>query len=189
MLKLSLTGSLINLVFFHRKYIVIKVEERTFEAHKFVLSVRSPVFLAMFQTNLTERQTNTLQIKDIKPDVFAEVLRFLYTDHVENLDALATELLPVADKYMLGMLKAKCEASLSRNVTLENFSELLLLADLYSADGLKRVVLDFVRFRSEDVMKVVGWKTLMQNAQRSLLREILELRAESSNSSTTSSNI
>ena len=143
----------------------------------------------MFQTNLTERQTNTLQINDIKPDVFAEVLRFLYTDHVENLDALATELLPVADKYMLGMLKAKCEASLSRNVTLENFSELLLLADLYSADGLKRVVLDFVRFRLEDVVKVVGWKTLMQNAQRSLLREILELRAESSNSSTTSSNI
>ena len=46
-------------------------------------SEESAVFRAMFQTNLTEMQTNTLNIEEIEPAVFAEVLRFIYTDKVE----------------------------------------------------------------------------------------------------------
>ena len=84
--------------------IVIQVKDAKFDAHKLVLGTRSPVFLATFQSNLTETQTNTLKIKGIEPAVFKEVLRFLYTDQVEQLDELAEELLAAAERYMLDLL-------------------------------------------------------------------------------------
>ena len=94
----------------------------------------------MFQSNLTEDQTNTLKIDDIEPDVFKEMLRFIYTDQVENVDALAEKLLAAADKYMLDLLKTKCEAYLATNITGENCCQLLILADLHSVERLKTSV-------------------------------------------------
>lgn len=154
--------------------VIIQVGGNNFDAHKTVLAARSPVFLAMFESNLTEDLTNTLKIDDIEPDVFMEVLRFIYTDDVENLDELADKLLAAAEKYMLDLLKAKCEASLCINITLENCCQLLILADLHSAERLKTSVLDFVRFCSTQVVQTVEWKTLMRSAKPQLLRDISE---------------
>ena len=79
--------------------VVVQVKEERFDAHKIVLSARSSVFLAMFQSNLTETQTNTLKIEGIDPAVFKEVLRlFMYTDQVEQLDELVEELLAAAER-------------------------------------------------------------------------------------------
>ena len=154
--------------------VTIQIDRKNFEAHKAVLAARSPVFLAMFQSNLAEDQTNTLKIDDIEPDVFKEMLRFIYTDQVENVDALAEKLLAAADKYMLDLLKTKCEAYLATNITGENCCQLLILADLHSVERLKTSVLDFVRFHSAQVVKTVEWKTLMRTAKPQLLRDISE---------------
>ena len=127
----------------------------------------------MFQNDLTEKKTNTLEIQDIEPDVFAEVLRFLYTDDVNNLDELSTGLLAAADKYMLDRLKAKCESFLSRNVTVENCGTLLILAHLYSARGLKKKLLHFARFHSSEVVETTSWQGLLESAHPQLIRDIM----------------
>ena len=152
--------------------VTIDVNGQIFESHKLVLSARSPVFNAMFITDLTERKTNTLEIQDIEPDVFIEVLRFIYTDEVKNMDELAPELLAAADKYMLVLLKSKCEASLARNITVENCSELLILAHLHSAENLKKILLDFVRCHSPEVAEKASWQKLIESAHPQLLRDI-----------------
>ena len=153
-----------------------------FEAHKVVLVARSPVFDAMFQANLTEMQSNTLIIEDIEPIVFAEVLRFLYTDEVINLEDRTSDLLAAADKYMLDLLKLKCEAHLDKKITVENCSKLLLLADLHSAERLKKTVLDFVRFRSCEIAKIASWKLLLKTANPQLIRDISAALMTRSNS-------
>jgi len=152
--------------------VVVQVKEERFDAHKIVLSARSSVFLAMFQSNLTETQTNTLKIEGIDPAVFKEVLRFMYTDQVGQLDELAEELLAAAERYMLNLLKSKCEAHLAGKITVENCAELLLLADLHSAAGLKMMVLDFFRSRAAAVAQMVNWQQLMESANSHLLRDI-----------------
>ena len=152
--------------------IIIHVKQKKFEAHKLILSTRSPVFLAMFENNHTEKKTNTVKIEGIEPTVFAEVLRFIYTDEVENLDELAAELLAAAERYMLDFLKAKCEAYLSEKITVETCAELLLLADLHSADRLKKMVLDFFRFRIAEVAETASWQQLMKSANPLLFRDI-----------------
>ena len=152
--------------------VLIQVEDTKFDAHKCLLSARSSVFLAMFQSDFTETQTNTLKIEGIEPAVFKEVLRFIYTDEVEQLDELAVELLAAAERYMLNLLKSKCEAHLAEKISVENCDDLLLLADLYSAAGLKVMVLDFFRSRAAEVAKTASWQQLMLSANPHLLRDI-----------------
>ena len=153
--------------------VVVQVKEERFDAHKIVLSARSSVFLAMFQSNLTETQTNTLKIEGIDPAVFKEVLRlFMYTDQVEQLDELVEELLAAAERYMLNLLKSKCEAHLAGKITVDNCAELLLLADLHSAAGLKMIVLDFCCSRAAAVAQMANWQQLMESANSHLLRDI-----------------
>ena len=152
--------------------VVIDVKGQKFDVHKVVLAARSPVFHAMFQNDLTEKKTNTLEIQDIEPDVFAEVLRFLYTDEINNLDELSTDLLAASDKYMLDLLKAKCEVSLSRNITVESCGTLLILSHLYSSRGLKKKLLDFARSHSDVVVETTSWQELLKSAHPQLLRDI-----------------
>ena len=81
-----------------------------------ILASRSSVLNALFQANLSESHTNILKIEDIEPEVFTEVLHFIYTGKINNLEELATELLAVAEKYMLEILKAKCEDVLAQRI-------------------------------------------------------------------------
>ena len=152
--------------------IVIRVKKEKFNAHKTVLSARSPVFRAMFQSNLTETQTNKLKIKGITPAVFKELLRFMYTDQVEQLEELAEELLAAAEKYMLDLLKEKCVAQLAGTITVENCAKLLEFADFHSATGLKTIVLDFIRSQAAEVTETASWQLFMQSAKPDLLRDI-----------------
>lgn len=55
---------------------------------------------------------------------------------------------------------------------MENCAELLFLADLHSADGLKKFVLDFFRCRATDVAETIKWQQLMESAKPHLLRDI-----------------
>ena len=152
--------------------ITIDVQGQQFKAHKVVLAARSPVFHAMFTTDLMEKKTNIIEIRDIESSTFLELLRFIYTDQVDNLEDVASDLLAAADKYMLELLKAKCEASLSRHINLDNCGNLLTLAHLYSTPGLKKKLLDFARCHSSQVVGTVSWQEMLLSADAKLLRDI-----------------
>ena len=58
----------------------------------------------MFQHDLSEGKSSVVKIEDIPHDVFKEMLSFLYTGNVANLDQMAAELLRGADKVRWPML-------------------------------------------------------------------------------------
>ena len=88
-------------------------------AHKNILAMRSPVFAAMFHHPTKEMQSNQVEVKDIDPDVFQEVLRFIYTGKTEStaMNKMAPNLLAAADKYLLEDLKSRCETHLIRQMS------------------------------------------------------------------------
>ena len=159
--------------------VVFEVKQVRFDAHKLILSARSSVFHAMFQSDLTERQTNTVKIEGIEPAVFKEVLRVIYTDRVEQMEEMAEELLIAADRYMLDFLKSKCEAYFATKITVENCAELLVLADYHSAAELKTTVLRFFRSRAAKVAETASWQQLIQCADSHLLRDIALIQTTS----------
>jgi len=102
-----------------------------------------------------------LEIEDIPQDVFKEMLSFLYTGNVTNLDQMAAELLRGADKYDLKRLKVMCEESLCSNLSVENVADTVILADLHSAHQLKDMAIDFINNHAMDVMETEGFETLV----------------------------
>ncbi|NXG52197.1 SPOPL protein, partial [Psilopogon haemacephalus] len=115
-----------------------------FKAHKSVLAARSPVFNAMFEHEMEESKKNRVEIDDVDPEVFKEMMRFIYTGKAPNLESMADNLLAAADKYALERLKVMCEEALCSNLSVENVADILILADLHSAEQLKAQAIDFI---------------------------------------------
>ena len=114
----------------------------------------------MFEHDMEEKKNSRVEVKDVEPDVMAELLRFIYTGKTAaNLDNMAADLLAAADKYALERLKVRnlilvlrtmlhnviyvqvmCEEALCNGLTVENVCDVLILADLHSAEQLKAQV-------------------------------------------------
>lgn len=82
---------------------------KVLHAHKVVLAVNSPVFLAMFTQNMKETLTGEVNIPDVQFDVLQEVLRFIYCGTVESIETFIYDLLAVSNKYAIESLKFECE--------------------------------------------------------------------------------
>lgn len=80
---------------------VLVVDGREFYAHKAILAARSPVFNAMFEHEMTESRKGRVEISDIDPDVFSEMLKFIYTGNTPQIQGMAEDLLAAADKVSL----------------------------------------------------------------------------------------
>ncbi len=76
------------------------VESTTFAAHRFILSARSPVFYAMFNSAFEEAKSGKVRIEGVNADTFAQFLRFLYTGSLcDDQHPIKEELFALADKY------------------------------------------------------------------------------------------
>merc|ERR1712126_48970 len=125
--------------------IVVSCNFSTFFCHEDILAARSPVFRAMFETDMKESSQRHVEVKDIDPKVFHELLVFIYSGAAPKLSRYAEELLPAADKYQLELLKQMCERSLSCSLNTHNCAHLLLLADRHRAQELEGRALLYMR--------------------------------------------
>ena len=153
---------------------------REFQCHKAILAARSQVFQAMFSHDMEEKKNCRVEVKDVEPEVMAELLRFIYTGKTAaNLESMAADLLAAADKYALERLKVMCEEALCNGLTVENVCDVLKIADLHSAEQLKAQVnmleivaslkpfcqaIEFINTRHvTDVMETSGWKEMVKS--------------------------
>ena len=144
--------------------LVLSANGKEYQVHKAILAARSPVFAAMFQHNMKENENSRIDITDVEETIVPEMLRYIYTGTCENLKDLADSLMIVADKYDLAGLKTMCENALIENLSVENATHTLVLADLHHADKLKSKTLNFIVSKSSKVMKTKGWTRLKRFA-------------------------
>ncbi|KAI6223111.1 BTB/POZ domain-containing protein 2 [Aphelenchoides fujianensis] len=128
-------------------FVVGAQKERIF-AHKFVLSVRSRVFAAMFHSagfpQAAEGGRQEVVVPDIEPTTFRLVLRFVYAD---QLHVTADEVMGVvyaARKYEIQSMEAACIAWLKRHLDAENVFLVLEQARLFDLHELAAVAWEFV---------------------------------------------
>ena len=156
--------------------LTIKCGGEEFKVHKAVLASQSPVFRRMLESDMKEQRTSVIEISDTDPQVISNLLTYLYTGDVPDVDTLANKLLVVANKYDLSQLFEICENKLKSDINDSNFIDLLIFADLYNAANLKRACLIFIYCNSLVVYSSSRWKEFKQNndGHNSLLLEILE---------------
>ncbi len=142
-----------------------RVGGRELSAHKSILVTRSKYFAAMFQHPTKEQSTDQIKIEDIEPQVFQELLRFIYTGRVplDKLETMAVGLFIAADNYLIDELKMKCENYLLLHMSPDNCVILLLHGDLNNpAEYMKKAAKFFRRYPSQVVMATDEWKKTKQ---------------------------
>jgi len=174
----SLSDDLASL-FHSQKFgdVTLSVGDKEILVYKGVLAARSPVFAAMFQHEMEEQKQNRVTIRDVKDEVLKEMLTFIYTGESPNLHEMAEDLLAVADKYDLRRLKLMCEEALYAKISTENAADILILADLHSAERLKVQAVNFITIHAIDMIKTQVWKNIMIAKHPTLISEIFQALA------------
>jgi len=98
--------------------------DKTFGAHRSILSARSPVFAAMFASGMKEAKTGKVLIEDVDSSLFGIFLKFLYTGIFEP-SSRDRELFTVADKYQVETLTELCRSA-TETVETENILKTFL---------------------------------------------------------------
>lgn len=145
-------------------------------AHKFILSLRSPVFKAMFSNQMNEASTHEVFIPDFDAVVMQEFLHFIYTDHCERtvLDTHSEPLLAAACKYQVPGLEALCENHLCSTLSVHNVAGVLYLSDLYCAHQLKARALHYIAHNAKAVVQTDGF---FQSLSMPLCQEVIRALA------------
>jgi len=142
------------------------------KAHKAILSARSTHFRGLFESGMQESVTGKIELDD-DPEIIKEVLKFLYSGILpENIDTIAMELLPVADKYALNELKQSCINVIRRQPTAENIVTIMLLADQHHCPDLIRFCAPFFQ-ANVNKLKESDWAVLKKEPE--LLAKLLKL--------------
>ncbi|CAG5101078.1 Similar to spop: Speckle-type POZ protein (Xenopus tropicalis) [Cotesia congregata] len=146
------------------------VGDKKFQAHKTILSSRSPVLAAMFTHDMIEKKTSRVSVKDITPEIFEKFLNYMYTDRVANLDVVALDLLKAADMHQL--------QSLIHSYTIIRKHQVFQVEKFfrnhrYRAETLKEHAIKYVVDGKRDVINTDGFKKLEKN-NPSLALELLK---------------
>lgn len=111
----------------------VRVDSKVLKVHKSILASRSDVFNEMLTGDSQEAAENFVVIKDFDAKTMKELFRFMYSNEVENLNAIAEQLVYAAEKYQLDDLKEICLDSLVTSVSVDNVVDYLIIANEISA--------------------------------------------------------
>ncbi|GBN94250.1 TD and POZ domain-containing protein 3 [Araneus ventricosus] len=141
----------------------LRTTNRTYPAHKCILSARSPVFKAMFSNNMKEKISEYVDIEDFDDDTISLMLQYIYTAEVKELEwETALHLYQASDMYEILTLRNVCSFYLKVNLCPSNACETLVLANLHEDDDLKSYVQDFILRDTENIMNSEEWEHLMK---------------------------
>ena len=104
-------------------------------AHKFLLSISSPVFGAMFYGELAET-TDSIELPDCEYHSLLELFRYMYSDEVILSGRNVMGVLYLAKKYMVPSLADKCTEYLQDNLDPSNVFSILPSAQKYEDKDL-----------------------------------------------------
>lgn len=145
--------------------VIFNCAGRRFDAHTVVLEPRSPVWDEIFHsTAFKDNKGIPIEITDIDPDIFEDLLRYLYTGEAECLkndqvaEGSVNALFRAADEYGIESLKEKC--LMHQFLTVENATNFLVLA--YSPcrrypSKLRESAMDFLVENASAVCSSTGW--------------------------------
>ncbi|XP_055348169.1 BTB/POZ domain-containing protein 3-like [Paramacrobiotus metropolitanus] len=146
---------------------------KEFHAHKVILAARNPVFHTMFFGSLPENGNKSIDIPDMMPDAFANMLGFLYADadDLENLnvDNIVSTLV-CADKYDVPRLTKICSDFIANHLSVNNCLTMLERALEWNADSVVQKCLDLVDAKSDPVLRSDPFTAIRPAALRMILQ-------------------
>ncbi|XP_078535807.1 rabankyrin-5 isoform X1 [Lissotriton helveticus] len=134
----------------HYSDLKIKVGDQHINAHKFVLAARSE---AWSLANLAS--TEELDLSDADPEVTMSMLRWTYTDELElrEDDVYLTELMKLANRFQLQLLRERCEKGVMSLVNVRNCIRFYQTAEELNANTLLNYCAEIIASHWDDLRK------------------------------------
>ena len=137
-------------------------------AHKFMLSISSPVFEAMFYGELAET-TDSIELPDCEYDGLLELFRYMYSDEVILSGSNVMGVLYLAKKYIVPSLTDKCTKFLLDHLDPSNVFSILPSVQKYEEKNLVDQCWKVIDKQTEEAVKSDGFATI----ERSLLEAVV----------------
>ncbi|CAI5449723.1 unnamed protein product [Caenorhabditis angaria] len=153
---------------------------QTIPAHKFVLSIGSVVFDAMFNGGLTPRNTEEpieIELPDVEPPAFLTLLKFLYSDEVNIGPESVMTTLYTAKKYAVPAMETACVEFLTQSLEADNAFMLLTQAKLFDEPQLEQLCLELIDRNTIEALNGDGFTEIDLNTLCDvLMRDTLRIR-------------
>jgi len=141
---------------------IIASGDKEFPCHKFILSARSSVFEAMFSHDTREHLQNRVDIKELDVKVVEDMIHYIYSGKVTELESKAVDLVTAAEMYDLKELKQMCATSLCNSIRKDNVLDMLVLADTFDLPELRRMSLEFTTIHKMEIVNQ-DWRIKLAN--------------------------
>ena len=150
-----------NDLFSDVKFVVPKAiseseSKQVIPAHKFVLSISSPVFEAMFYGELAETG-DPIELPDCEYESLLELFRYMYSDEVNLSGRNVMGVLYLAKKYMVPSLADRCTKYLEDNLDPSNVFSILPSAQKYEEKDLVDRCWKVIDKQTEEAVKSDGF--------------------------------
>lgn len=142
--------------------------QQVIPAHKFVLSVGSAVFDAMFNGVLATK-SDEVELPDVEPAAFLHLLKFLYSDEVRIGPESVMTTLYTAKKYAVAALEEHCVDFLKSNLGTDNAFLLLTQARLFDEPQLAALCLEMIDKNTADSLTAEGFTDIDQDTLNAVL--------------------
>ncbi|KAK8761710.1 hypothetical protein V5799_027014, partial [Amblyomma americanum] len=151
-------------------------QQQRLPAHKFVLSVGSAVFDAMFNGALATN-AEEVELPDVEPAAFLALLKFLYSDQVQIGAETVMTTLYTAKKYAVPALEKACVDFLQRQLSSDNAFLLLAQARLFDEPQLAALCLDTIDKCTAEALAAEGFVDIDRDTLCAVLeRDTLRIR-------------
>ena len=139
---------------------IIRAQGQDFPAHKCVLSAASPYFRGMFSNDLKEKESNLVELQDIKSSTLSDVLRYIYTGRTRIDSSNAKDLVMTADYLIIPSLKTRATLFLEGALNASNCLAFESFASRYNCESLKKAAVAYKMEKFVDVTKSEDFRLL-----------------------------
>lgn len=145
--------------------ITFKNSDVKYFAHKLILSCRSNVFHTMFYgaVKVVTTDSDEFEIADVKPHIFLELLRFMYTDHIHLNEENFADIVYASHKYNIECLDSFCADYLSKHLDVNNVCSFLNQCFIYDNEVTEECLL-LIDLTIDDLMKLKKLDQLSDDA-------------------------
>ena len=146
----------------------IDIGSHRYATHRNILMLRSDYFKTLFESQFNDCSKNQLRLHDdVDHSVFGILLKYLYTDRLEEsemTEAILLDLFKLSDRFLINSLRRKCLIELIRtHVNKENVFSYLSLLDTYvNCDELRDKCLDLFH-KNPSLLKTTEFEHLQKH--------------------------
>jgi Leucine-rich repeat (LRR) protein len=125
------------------KDFTVKVGEKEFKAHKFVIAARSPVLAEIIENN---KDAECLNLTDVTSEIFRKVFHFIYTNELPKVDATSLiQIIEASKKLNIEKLTNIATQKLSTLINPQNALQILQLSNKHGMMDLKQKSFGVIR--------------------------------------------